>query len=155
VSHPSAAHLPETDLVLRRLPRLLLLLVVGTLGLPTLLVACSSSGSKSTVQHETTSAPSSEAPVTTVAAPSGIEGSAITISGFAFQPGELRAKVGDTITVTNVDGTDHTLTAVDGSFTTGRFSTGSKSVRVTTAGRFEFKCEVHSFMPHGSIQVSG
>jgi len=120
----------------------------------TLLVACSSSGSKPAVQPERTSAPSAEAPVTT-AAPSGVEGSAITISGFAFQPGDLRAEVGDTITVTNADGTDHTLTAVDGSFTTGRFSTGSKSVRVATAGRFEFKCEVHSFMPHGSIQVSG
>jgi plastocyanin len=138
-----------------RLPRLLLLVAVATVGVPTVLVACSSSGSKSVAGPPATSAPSTQAPATTVAAPSGVEGTAITISGFAFQPGELRAKVGDTITVTNADGTDHTLTAVDGSFTTGRFSSGSRSVTVTTAGRFEFKCEVHSFMPHGSIQVSG
>jgi len=141
--------------VKRRLSRLRLLLAIAALALSTFVVGCSSSGSKSAVPPERTSAPSSEAAVTTVAAPSGVEGSAITINGFAFQPTELRAKVGDTITVTNADGTDHTLTAVDGSFTTGRFSTGAKSLTVTKAGRFEFKCEVHSFMPHGFIQVSG
>jgi len=83
-----------------------------------------------------------------------VDSTAITIKGFAFQPTELRAKVGDTITVTNADGTDHTLTAVDGSFTTDRFSTGTKTVKVTAPGRFEFKCDVHGFMPHGFIQVS-
>ncbi|MGI8776810.1 MAG: cupredoxin domain-containing protein [Acidimicrobiales bacterium] len=114
---------------------------------------CSSSASK-TAPPSSSDAPGSAAPATSVAAPTPVDGTAITIKGFAFQPPELRAKVGDTITVTNADGTDHTLTAVDGSFTTGRFATGAKTVKVTAPGRFEFKCEVHGFMPHGFIQVS-
>ncbi len=121
--------------------------------------ACSSSGSKGTAAPESTSAPAStQAPgstVTTVAAPAIAAGTSISIKGFAFQPTELAAKVGDTISVTNADGTDHSLTAVDGAFDTGRFSSGSKTFKIDKAGRFEFKCEVHSFMPHGFIQVSG
>ncbi len=119
--------------------------------------ACSSSGSKGAAP---TSPPTSQAPgspATTVAPPAAAApaGTAISIKGFAFQPAELAAKVGDTISVTNDDGTDHSLTAVDGTFDTGRFSSGAKTIKVDKAGRFEFKCEVHSFMPHGFIQVSG
>ncbi len=128
--------------------------------------ACSSSGSKgtatpggasTTVGPERSASPTTavNAPTTAVNAPTAPAGTAITIQGFAFQPVELQAKAGDTITVTNSDGTDHSLTAVDGSFDTGRFSGGTKTFKVDKAGRFEFKCEVHSFMPHGFIQVSG
>jgi len=121
--------------------------------------ACSSSGSKGAATPGGTAATvgpgSSVSPATTVATPTAGAGTSITIKGFAFQPVELQAKTGDTITVTNSDGTDHSLTAVDGTFDTGRFSSGTKTIKVDKAGRFEFKCEVHSFMPHGFIQVSG
>jgi len=129
-------------------------LVAAVVGAGMVIAGCSSSGSKTASPPPTSGAQGSAASATTVAAPTPVEGTAITIKGFAFQPPELRAKVGDTITVTNDDGTDHTLSAVDGSFTTGRFSTGTKSIKVTAPGRFEFKCEVHGFMPHGFIQVS-
>lgn len=115
--------------------------------------ACSSAGPVTSSRTATSAA--GEPSTTTVAPPTAIAGTSITIQGFAFQPLDLRAKVGDTITVTNGDGTDHSLTAVDGSFDTGRFATGTKTFTVARPGRFEFKCEVHSFMPHGSIQVSG
>jgi len=115
---------------------------------------CSSSGSKAAPVGPTSSqAPGST--TTTVAGPTAVAGTSISIKGFAFQPPELAAKVGDTISVTNTDGTDHSLTSVDGAFDTGRFSSGAKTFKVDKAGRFEFKCEVHSFMPHGFIQVSG
>jgi len=126
--------------------------------------ACSSSGSKVTDNPAITGSsvtpssagaagsPAGGSPATTVAAATG---TTVSIKSFAFQPSELAAKVGDTITVSNDDGTDHSLTAVDGTFDTTRFSTGTKTFKVDKAGRFEFKCEVHSFMPHGFIQVSG
>ncbi len=121
--------------------------------------ACSSSGSKGTATTggaaTTVASGSSVSPPTTLAAPTAAAGTSIAIKGFAFQPVELQAKAGDTITVANSDGTDHSLTAVDGTFDTGRFSSGTKTFKVDKAGRFEFKCEVHSFMPHGFIQVSG
>jgi plastocyanin len=82
-------------------------------------------------------------------------GRSVTIKNFAFSPANVDAKVGDTITVTNDDGAAHTLTAVDMSFDTGAFSTGSKTITVAKPGRFEFQCNVHPFMSHGFIQVSG
>ena len=78
----------------------------------------------------------------------------ITISNFAFSPETLQAKVGDTITVENKDSTDHTVTAADKSFDTGAFS-GKTTFTVTKAGRIEYMCEIHPFMPHRFIQVAG
>jgi plastocyanin len=87
--------------------------------------------------------------------PAPAAGTAITIRSFAFEPDELSARVGDTITVTNADGTNHTVTAVDGSFDTGRFDSGTRTFTLDRPGRFEFRCDVHSFMSHGFIQVAG
>jgi plastocyanin len=81
-------------------------------------------------------------------------GTAITIKDFKFSPTPLNAKVGDTITVTNQDGTDHELKANDGSFDAGRFATGSKTFAVSKTGTFAYHCDVHDYMT-GVIQVAG
>ena len=78
---------------------------------------------------------------------------AIAIHNFAFAPMTLKAKVGDSITVSNQDNTDHSLTANDGSFDTGVFATGSKTIKLTKAGTFSFHCQIHSFMT-GTITVT-
>ena len=78
----------------------------------------------------------------------------MVISNFEFAPETLNVKVGDTITVENKDSAEHTVTAVDKSFDTGRFAAGSKTFTVTKAGRFEYVCDVHPFMAHKFIQVS-
>jgi plastocyanin len=70
-----------------------------------------------------------------------------------FSPTPLPAKVGDTITVTNKDGINHTFTADDNSFDTGAFSSGSKMVKVANAGTIAYHCNIHTFM-HGTIQVA-
>ena len=70
-----------------------------------------------------------------------------------FSPTPLNAKVGDTITVSNQDGTDHELKANDASFDTGRFSSGSKTIKVEKAGMFAYHCAIHDYMT-GVIQVS-
>jgi plastocyanin len=77
---------------------------------------------------------------------------AITIHNLMFSPTPLSAKVGDTVTVTNKDGFDHTFTADDGSFDTGPFSSGSKNVKLATAGTIDYHCKIHTFM-HGTLQV--
>ena len=79
----------------------------------------------------------------------------ITISDFEFAPETLDVKVGDTIRVDNKDSAEHTVTATDKSFDTGRFASGTKTFTVTRAGRFEYLCDVHPFMTHRFIQVSG
>ncbi|HEX9546539.1 MAG TPA: cupredoxin domain-containing protein [Acidimicrobiales bacterium] len=78
---------------------------------------------------------------------------AVTIDNFRFSPTPLTVKAGTTLTVTNRDGTDHTFTADDHSFDTGRFSSGSKTIRLTSAGRFTYHCDVHNFMT-GVVNVT-
>lgn len=82
-------------------------------------------------------------------------GKTVTISNFEFSPDVLEVRVGDTVTVVNKDSADHTVTATDNSFDTGRFASGTRMFTVTKAGRFEYVCTVHPFMPHKFIQVSG
>jgi plastocyanin len=77
----------------------------------------------------------------------------IDIHNFAYQPSPDHAKVGQTITVTNLDGTDHSLTADKGTFDTGVFSSGSKTFVVNTPGTYTFHCRIHSFM-HGTLVVT-
>jgi plastocyanin len=92
-----------------------------------------------------------------LATPSGLPvatGPAITISAFHFSPDPLTAKVGDVVTVTNNDAINHTLTANDGSFDTGVFSSGSKAIHLIKAGIFAYHCNIHAFMT-GTIRVSG
>jgi plastocyanin len=101
-------------------------------------IACSSSGS----------------PAKPAASPSSaVAASGITIHSFKFVPNPLTVKVGATVGVTNDDGTGHSLTADDGSFDTGVFSSGSKTIQLTRAGTFKFHCQVHNFMT-GTINVT-
>jgi len=82
-------------------------------------------------------------------------GKTVTISNFEFMPDTINAKVGDTITVDNKDSAEHSVTAADKSFDTGRFASGTKTFTVTKAGRIEYMCIVHPFMNHKFIQVAG
>jgi plastocyanin len=87
--------------------------------------------------------------------PAGGGGKTITIVNLEFAPDTLKVKVGDTVTVDNKDSAEHTVTATDNSFDTGRFASGQKTFTVTKAGRFEYACLVHPFMAHKFIQVAG
>jgi plastocyanin len=77
----------------------------------------------------------------------------ITIRNFKFAPNPLTVKVGGTVAVTNGDGTNHSLTADDGSFDTGVFSSGSRTIQLPRAGTFTFHCKIHNFMT-GTVDVS-
>jgi plastocyanin len=78
---------------------------------------------------------------------------AITIHTFRFSPTPLNVRARATLTVTNEDGTDHTFTADDHSFDTGRFSSGSRQIVLTRPGRFTYHCDVHNFMT-GVVDVT-
>lgn len=71
----------------------------------------------------------------------------VQISGFAFNPGTLTVKVGDTVTWTNMDSATHTVVADDGSFQSGQLATGSTfQFTFTKAGTFTYKCGIHASM---------
>jgi plastocyanin len=95
---------------------------------------------------------------TTTASPatSSAEGGAgaLTIKNFSFSPTPLTAKAGETITITNRDTTDHTVTDNGGAFATGHIAPAtSKTITLTKAGTFHYHCSIHPFM-NGEIDVS-
>ena len=79
-------------------------------------------------------------------------GAKIVIKDFDFTPKTLEAKAGS-VTVENEDGTDHSVTADDGAFDTGKFDSGTKQLDVTKPGTYSYHCAVHSFMT-GTLVVT-
>ncbi len=72
----------------------------------------------------------------------------VEIKNFAYSPGSLHVKVGDTVTWTNKDAAGHSATADDGTFDTGVLGQGeSGSFTFTKAGTFSYHC-----LPHPSIK---
>jgi plastocyanin len=87
------------------------------------------------------------------AAPSS--GGTITIHNFTFSPPTLTVKPGTLVTVKNTDDTQHTVTALGGSFDTGPINGGKTATfTVSKSGTFKFHCNIHNYMT-GTIQVSG
>jgi plastocyanin len=81
-------------------------------------------------------------------------GSAIVIKNFAFSPAPLKVKSGTTITVTNDDGTAHSLTADNKRFDTHDLGTGDKAtITVGAPGKYSYHCDIHNYMT-GVIEVS-
>jgi len=99
-------------------------------------------------------APASASPeCSPVAAGSAAAGQSATIQDFKFSPSTLTVPVGATVTWTNADSTQHTVTADDGSFDSGPPAPGASFSQVfTTAGTFTYHCNIHSNMT-GTVTV--
>jgi plastocyanin len=90
-----------------------------------------------------TAIPATDVPTS---APAGTEVK-VQIADFAFNPSTLEIKVGTTVTWTNEDSATHTVTADDGSFTSGSLKQGqSFSFTFTQAGTYAYHCGVHASM---------
>ena len=76
----------------------------------------------------------------------------ITISQFAFSDATVPA--GATVTVNNLDGVEHTVTATDGSFDSGvvASATAMAFVAPNAPGTYSFVCAIHPSMS-GQITV--
>lgn len=104
--------------------------------------------------------PPSETTSETIAAPAASEPATaagdsptISIEGFAFSSLDPVAP-GTEIAVTNLDGTQHTLTADDGSFHTGGVDGGTTTsiIAPDADGIYTFVCNIHPTMS-GSLTV--
>lgn len=76
----------------------------------------------------------------------------IVISGYAFSPGTLRIRVGETVTVINQDVDDHDLTSDE--WSTGNLHQGDSQQHTFNApGQYDYLCSIHTGMT-GTIIVS-
>ena len=136
-----------------RRPRVLLALGGLTVAL---LTGCGSSGgtdeAAATPTTSSSSSPASSSPASSSPAPPSAAEVVVHISGFAYQ---VAASVspGATVSVMNMDGEAHTVTADEGAFdvqvaggATGTFTAP------TTPGTYAFHCTYHANM-HGVLVV--
>lgn len=71
----------------------------------------------------------------------------VSIANFAFSPNDLIVHVGDTVTWTNSDSAPHTVTADDGSFSSGTLNQGGTfSFTFSKEGTFAYHCANHPSM---------
>jgi len=88
-----------------------------------------------------------------LAAPAAADDFTAEIQTFQFVPKTMTVRVGDTVTWTNNDGIEHSVTAA-GAFDTGLFGKGeSRTLTFDTAGTFAFRCSRHGSMM-GEIVVT-
>jgi len=132
-------------------------LVTLAAGTVLFLAACSSGGATAapTAAPAEPTAESSQAAGGAPCAESAAVGEVtVSIEGFAFNPANITATVGQTVTFTNGDSAPHTATLDDGSCTTPNIANGaSDGLLFTAAGTYPFHCNVHPNMK-GTITVS-
>jgi plastocyanin len=71
----------------------------------------------------------------------------VWIDNLAFDPFNITVSVNTTVTWTNMDGTDHTVTSDDSSFVGGTLSDGDTfQVTFIEEGQYLYHCELHPDM---------
>jgi plastocyanin len=111
-------------------------------------VAPAPSGPMSTMSMPATAGAAPAAPVAPVATDH------VAIQSFAFGPGTVTVRPGTTVTWTQQDEDQHTVTADDASFASSPLVTGQTYTHTFTApGTYRYHCAIHPFM-HGTVTVT-
>lgn len=77
----------------------------------------------------------------------GTSTNTVTMSNMAFSPSRLTVKAGTTVTWVNESSVSHTVTANDGSFSSGTLRQGENFKHTfTTVGTFPYHCNLHTGM---------
>ena len=77
----------------------------------------------------------------------------VFIENFAFNPGTITVSVNTTITWTNKDRVNHTVTSTTGIFDSGSLNKNETfSYTFSTAGSYPYKCTIHPYMT-GTVVV--
>jgi plastocyanin len=99
---------------------------------------------------------SSSSSTSTPAASSSGGGVAVKMANIAFAPKDVTVKVGQKITWTNDDSTDHNVTADSGAdFKSKDFGNGATfSFTADKAGTIKYECTIHPGMT-GTLTVTG
>jgi plastocyanin len=84
-----------------------------------------------------------------------VSGTTVTIADFAYVPGNLSVATGTTVTFTNTDNVQHTVSSDDNSaFDSGAFNQGmSFQLTAGPPGIYPYFCRIHPFMK-GTLTVT-
>ena len=80
----------------------------------------------------------------------------VNIENFAFSPGTLTIKVGQTVTWTNKDSTSHTVTSDSGNELISSTLSNSQTYTHTfnSVGTFNYHCSIHTSMKASIIVIN-
>ena len=107
-----------------------------------------------TATNPTPTNPSPTTPTPTVPTPTPVNSASVTIANFSFQPDSLTVAAGATVTWTNNDSVPHTVTADDGSFSSGTLAPGATFSRTfPAAGSVAYHCAIHPSM-RGTLTIT-
>ncbi len=124
------------------------LLVLMLALMAVVLVACGDDENATVIDDETTQATEG----TTEAGASG-GGATVTMQNNTFVPDTVQVSVGDTVTWTNEDSVDHTVTADDGSFDQVVAPGATFSYTFEETGTYDYVCTIHAGMA-GTVEVT-
>lgn len=128
-----------TESSIRKVPTIVLALIVPVIAVIAVLV--------------TLNATSDDASSASSSSGKAAAGTAVSIKNFQFSPDPIVVKAGSMLTVSNDDGTLHTLTADDKSFDTGDLDGGAKAnVEIGGPGKYAYHCDIHNYMT-GTIEA--
>lgn len=80
----------------------------------------------------------------------------VHIKDYAYAPKDLSVKAGDKVTFVNDDSVEHTATASDKSFDTGKIEPGASktiTVKAGATGSVAYICTIHQYMK-GTLTVT-
>jgi plastocyanin len=142
-------------------PSARLALLATTAGATLALAACGTGATAGSSAEAGAAAPGSTS--TMAPMPSGpavtpaeapVAGDHVAIRSFAFGPAAITVKPGTTVTWTQQDEDQHTVTADDGSFASSPLTTGQGYTHTfTDPGTYHYHCSIHPFM-HGTVVVA-
>lgn len=80
---------------------------------------------------------------------------AVEIVNYNFVPRNITVPAGTTVTWTNKDSVQHTVTSTSGVFNSGPLNEGQTfSYTFNRTGTYEYECTIHPFIPHGNVIVT-
>ena len=137
-------------------------LLAGAVATAMGLAACGTSAATVPGTSPVTPAPSGPMSTMTMPAAAGASTAAaapvatdhVAIQGFAFGPTTVAVRPGTTVTWTQQDEDQHTVTADDASFASSPLTTGQTYTHTFAApGTYHYHCAIHPFM-HGTVTVT-
>ncbi len=125
------------------------LLIIGILAV-LFIAGCANQQTSTTTQTQATGNQGSDQPM--IPAP-GSKTAKVAIQNFAYSPADITVQKGTTVTWTNLDSVQHTVTSDTGLFDSGRLSQDQVwSYTFNDAGTFSYHCTVHPNMK-GTVTV--